>query len=1018
MEASDSSSNSSSTVPMSQTASFESASSGPSSVIADPVDLGIKRLIDTKHIYPTEHHLSYIQTKDPIEIEIRGEEEYVKAFGINDLQFPGQKLNLCGDGPTKNKVTGIDFFKSHLNSVYESAKKVEFKQSYPLPWEFSKGKFFESELEIQEEKVRYLAMLEKLVYINDTIVNFDRTNEDHVRALPRFYEANTIPQVLVNQESVDVVLAKELAKLHILKVESQFKKNLRRWMEGLGKLSEYPEDAINWAPSSIWTHINQFKKYKTQDLKNAMKYFENTNPVAYNILKKFSDTVHLRNVNPNIGQGFILEEDILKWKTSTFLELLKKTPPKNDCEAYLFYKYLILKKEPNFDYIYDEKVEHYLKKERDEKEEQLKKEKEVMDQQLKKQMNDQLEEVRKQRNYQIQMKQLELLQRIAEKDIAVNLAAQIGKDTQGQIKSTDSGQGIGGVNPKPTISDVSSVKQLTPERIESIKNDFKNKSSELKDLFQLDENNAKTLDTAIQIQLKGLEKFLEEFNKKGSYSEKAHALNIDHTEWASALKEGNHAQLVNDALEENIKNGLTIAKAGLYTKTMKDPDDPRRELLQQYTQDLFTLFSAQAANPEIINNLLIKYSLEIPEDTKRKNLYARVLLSREIRDLMNLILRYYADDVKKEAKNMVAPSLNEPPPAEPSSPLPSPIPPNVTASPSKSDLMEKDFTVPSPFTPLSTTDTTSAYKPTNKELFPTPGEKEVTVEDLVEEEHSVSEDKNDGKEEVEEVEDDEAIANRPLYLETKNLEELTVFDYMEDITTLIKNDVITKPTFQFFLGLENILYHAQNGTEYFNKVVNELNNYKKKHGKNTFDSVMQAFKSNETIASEDNLNLFRENYSAKLTEVSWINAYKEHAKNDQLNFKQYYKEFKNWFNTSYSHYLIPLYVAARFGKTEQYNSIVQKILLDLPYKLKSSTLPRVLKGTIIANEGFRNAVVDYVEHRALLDLFSKKNLPDQDLVLYKKIKKWTNAKKNLNEDVLNQHQLKKSFQKFTKLFKS
>lgn len=78
------------------------------------------------------------------------------------------------------------------------------------------------------------------------------------------------------------------------------------------------------------------------------------------MLKKFSDTVHLRNVNPNIGQGFILEEDILKWKTSTFLELLKKTPPKNDCEAYLFYKYLILKKEPNFDYIYDEKTQEYL----------------------------------------------------------------------------------------------------------------------------------------------------------------------------------------------------------------------------------------------------------------------------------------------------------------------------------------------------------------------------------------------------------------------------------------------------------------------------------------------------------------------------------------------------------------------------------------------------------------------------------------------------------------------------------
>ena len=337
-------------------------SSTPSSLPALlPINRSLSNLVNTGHIYPTEYNLSYIQSQDGTLATVHGKEEVVKNFGIVDLQFPGQKLTLCGDGPTQNKVTGMDFFKEKLNSVYESAKKVEFKQEYPLPWEIAKqSKFLDSEMEIVEEKVRYLAMLQKLVYVKDAIINFDDKNEEHIRALPRFYEPKTIPKSNINNESIDVALAQQLAELHVLKVEKEFKKNLRRWMQGMGKLSEYPEDAINWAPSSIWSNMKQFNSVRSEDIKGLFKYFER-NPRASQYLKKFSDAVHLRNVNPNIAQGFILEEDLLKWKTNTFLELLKKTPPKNDCEAYLFYKYLILKKEPNFDYIYDEKILEYLK---------------------------------------------------------------------------------------------------------------------------------------------------------------------------------------------------------------------------------------------------------------------------------------------------------------------------------------------------------------------------------------------------------------------------------------------------------------------------------------------------------------------------------------------------------------------------------------------------------------------------------------------------------------------------------
>ena len=132
----------------------------PTPGILDPASKDVQNLVDKNVLYPTEYHLSYIQNEKPVEIKRGGVKAEVKDFGIVDLQFPGQKLTLCGEGPTQNKVTGMDFFKEKLNSVYASAKNVEFHQKYPLPWEKDRNsKFLDSEMEILEEKVRYLAMI-------------------------------------------------------------------------------------------------------------------------------------------------------------------------------------------------------------------------------------------------------------------------------------------------------------------------------------------------------------------------------------------------------------------------------------------------------------------------------------------------------------------------------------------------------------------------------------------------------------------------------------------------------------------------------------------------------------------------------------------------------------------------------------------------------------------------------------------------------------------------------------------
>jgi len=304
-------------------------------------DPGLQNLLDQKYIYPTPPVHSYIQQADRN-----------ATFGIIDLQFPGQGLLLCGKGPTQNQVSGISFFKEKLNSIYDSAKNVFLPQDYPLPWENdTRGLLFDSPIEMLEEKIKYLAILSRYVLLGEHLVKFDASDPEHVKALPHFFAPDKLPQPVF---PLPANIFELLAEYHLLKAEKQFREKLRKWMEGMAPPYEYPEDVINWAPHEVYNKaknlLNPYTPLKDQ-LNQAEKTF-GIESQRYLKMKDFSEKVRLNNVNPTISQGFILNEDILKWKTNTFLEILKKTPPKNDTEAYLFYKYIILKKEPNFDYLY------------------------------------------------------------------------------------------------------------------------------------------------------------------------------------------------------------------------------------------------------------------------------------------------------------------------------------------------------------------------------------------------------------------------------------------------------------------------------------------------------------------------------------------------------------------------------------------------------------------------------------------------------------------------------------------
>lgn len=536
----------------------------------------------------------------------------------------------------------------------------------------------------------------------------------------------------------------------------------------------------------------------------------------------------------------------------------------------------------------------------------------------------------------------------------------------------------------------------------------------------MDENNSNKLDTAINEHLNKFYHWLQRFHQLPTYTDQARELHIDNDEYLQAVKEGNHQQLVNDALEEQIRNGMAIAKAGFYTKTFQDVNDPILDEIKNYSEDLFGLVGPQATDPEIIKDMLESLSLEVPEDIKSKNLYARVILSREIRGIMNIALRKYAEQIKKTN----APPVNSPAPSTATATNePSTVKTDILSpgSPTTSDTVDWDFNnISSPFN--SPVPPSPPYNPTNKELFPSPDEKPVTVEDLLED-HPEIKHSDDGKEEVvveEEVKstENESIPDKPLNIDkSKKPGDLSIFEYMEDFSTLTKNPAISKPTFDFFLSLQTILRNSQNKIQYFDNVVKELKNYKQKNGNNNWDSVMNALKTNETTASEENLDYFRNNYEAKLIQHNWITEYNVHKKHDQLDLKKYYKQFTTWFNVNYSKYLMPLYVAARNGKIKKYDATVKTILKDLPLKLKSSTLSPVLKGSIIENPRFKNAVVDYVEHRAVLDLITGKNLLDQDLGEYNKIQQWSEARKYQTEEVINQHKLNKAFDKFTGHFK-
>lgn len=307
----------------------------------------------TRH--PTAAHIRNLFAQDGVGNDV--------MLASKDLQLPYQKEVLAGISPTQNRVTGIDFMKKEIEKAKDSTKHISGPKDFHLPWEGDRdGKFLAHENEVLHEEIKFLAALTGMIYKDGKFVEWD--HESDPCDLPSFFNNSKMSEtfeLLPNnwRSGIPQLIVERLIKVHIHDTEKTFKQRLRDWMMGQGYAWEYSDpDLISWVgkDSPHRRYIEKQKKRKTlntslhDDLIGAQKLEDKSEEEE---LKQVIDHFHLKNVNPNITQGFILDQDLLQMKTNMFLELLKKTPPKNDQEAFLFYKYLVLKCKPDFDYIFN-----------------------------------------------------------------------------------------------------------------------------------------------------------------------------------------------------------------------------------------------------------------------------------------------------------------------------------------------------------------------------------------------------------------------------------------------------------------------------------------------------------------------------------------------------------------------------------------------------------------------------------------------------------------------------------------
>jgi hypothetical protein len=271
---------------------------------------------------------------DPIQkIDRLGSSEEPRTSGLmstkildffNTSTLAGQRV------PTKSEDT-FEKMKRLVTESKDSAKGIKMNVEHKLPWEYDiQGKLYSTEMEQKRFKLNHL---------RDKINKYKNQNKAttayKLQALYNtFYPLKT--------------------EITLLEAEANFKRNLFCWILGEGSTAEY--EKCNWVrqvydekTKTNWT-LADIDNYLGAGGIGLFKSEEDINRVKKLRLQL---TQTMLRAYPQLSQGMIEKADNLQFKAKAFIDYLKRTPPKTDEEAYLFYKYIVCGHKLDFNYICD-----------------------------------------------------------------------------------------------------------------------------------------------------------------------------------------------------------------------------------------------------------------------------------------------------------------------------------------------------------------------------------------------------------------------------------------------------------------------------------------------------------------------------------------------------------------------------------------------------------------------------------------------------------------------------------------
>ena len=251
--------------------------------------------------------------------------------------------------------------------LFDSAKHIQLTRDRKLPWELDTGdKYYSTETDQLKARINWLRGLLDIGPIDKP---FDWAKAGSMMASRTAYqegEPRTLLQGEYDQLSINPIddytmgfdqsILQKLLELELeyklIYEEGAFKKKLKKWILGRGLPEEYRH--CYWVNrETVKEYINARGSmggvYSEESVDSAEKIVKEKNPIVY---QKFHEQARkmIRNA-PTLSDGFINDTDLVKFRAKTFLEHLAKKIPKTEEEAYLYYKYIVLRTPVDLEYL-------------------------------------------------------------------------------------------------------------------------------------------------------------------------------------------------------------------------------------------------------------------------------------------------------------------------------------------------------------------------------------------------------------------------------------------------------------------------------------------------------------------------------------------------------------------------------------------------------------------------------------------------------------------------------------------